>query len=31
MNGYVKAFKVKNGDKDENVKLISFLIDNEKL
>ena len=31
MNGYVKAFKVKNGDKDKNIKLMSFLIDNEKL
>ena len=31
MSGYVKTFKVKDGDKDENNKLISFRIDDEKL
>ena len=31
MNGYIKTFKVKEGDKDKNNKLIPFLIDNEKL
>ena len=31
MSGYVKIFKVKDGDKDENNKLMSFHIDDEKL
>ena len=31
MSGYVKTFKVKDGDKDKNNKLMSFLIDSEKL
>ena len=31
MNGYVKIFKVKDGDKDKNKKLVSFRIDDEKL
>ena len=31
MNGYIKTFKVKEGDKDKNNKLMPFLIDNEKL
>ena len=31
MSGYVKTFKVKDGDKDENNKLISFLIDYVKI
>ena len=31
MNGYVKTFKVKEGDKDKNNNLMSFRIDNEKL
>ena len=31
MSGYVKTFKVKDGDKDENNKLISFHIDDHKL
>ena len=31
MSGYVKAFEVKDGDKDKNNKLISFRIDDEKL
>ena len=31
MSGYIKTFKVKDGDKDENNKLISFRIDDEKL
>ena len=31
MLSYVKTFKVKEGDKDKNNKLISFHIDNEKL
>ena len=31
MSGYVRTFKVKNGDEDKNIKLISFRIDNEKL
>ena len=30
LNGYVKTFKVKDGDKDKN-KLMSFRIDDEKL
>ena len=31
MGGYVKTFKVKDGDKNNNNKLISFCIDDEKL
>ena len=31
MNGFVKTFKVKEGDKDKNNKLMSFRIDGEKL
>ena len=31
MSGYVKTFKVKDGDKDEDNKLMSFRIDDEKL
>ena len=31
MSGYVKTFKVKDGDKDKNNKLIPFRSDNEKL
>ena len=31
MGGYVKTFKVKDGDKNNNDKLISFCIDDEKL
>ena len=31
MSGFVKTFKVKDGDKDKSNKLISFQIDNEKL
>ena len=31
MCGYVKTFSVKDGDKDKNNKLMSFLIDDEKL
>ena len=31
MNGYVKAFKVKEGDKDKNNKLMSFRKANKKL
>ena len=31
MSGYVKTFKVKEGDKDKNNKLMSFRIDDEKL
>ena len=31
MSGYVKTFKVKEGDKDENNKLMSFHINDEKL
>ena len=31
MSGYLKAFKVKDGDKDKNNKLMSFHIDDEKL
>ena len=31
MSGYVKTFKVKEGDKDKNNKLMSFGIDDEKL
>ena len=31
MNGFIKAFKVKDGDKDKNNKLISSRTDDEKL
>ena len=31
MSGYVKTFKVKDGNKDKNNKLMSFRIDDEKL
>ena len=31
MNGYLKTFKVKDGDKDINNKLMYFCIDDEKL
>ena len=31
MTGYVKTFKVKDGDKDKSNKLMPFLIDYEKL
>ena len=31
MTGYVKTFKVKDGDKVKNNKFISFRIDDEKL
>ena len=31
MSGYSKTFKVKDGDKDENKKMMSFPIDDEKL
>ena len=31
MSRYVKTFKVKDGDKDKNNKLMSFRIDDEKL
>ena len=31
MSGYIKTFKVKDGDKDKNNKLMSFRIDDEKL
>ena len=31
MGGYVKTFKLKDGDKDKNNKLISFCIDDEKI
>ena len=31
MSGYVKIFKVKDGDKDESDKLMSFRIDDEKI
>ena len=31
MSGYFKTFKVKDGDKDKNSKLMSFCIDDEKL
>ena len=31
MSGYVKTFKVKDGDKDKNNKLMSFQIDDGKL
>ena len=31
MSGYVKTFKVEEGDKDKNNKLMSFCLDDEKL
>ena len=31
MSGYVKIFKIKEGDKDKNNKLMFFIIDHEKL
>ena len=31
ISGYVKTFKVKEGNKDKNNKVKSFRIDNEKL
>ena len=31
MSGFIKAFKVEDGDKDKNNKLISFRTDDEKL
>ena len=31
MSGCVNAFKVKDGDKDKNNRLMSFLTDDEKL
>ena len=31
MSGYVRRFKVKDGDKDKNYKIMSFRIDNENL
>ena len=31
MSGYVKSFKVRDGDNDKNNKLLSFRIDDEKL
>ena len=31
MSGYVETFKVKDGDKDKNNKLMSFRRDDEKL
>ena len=31
MSGYVKTFKVKDGEKDKNNKLNSFHVDGEKL
>ena len=31
MSGYAKAFKVKDGEKDRNNKLMTFRIDDEKL
>ena len=31
MSGYVNTFKVKDGDKDKNNKLMFFCIDDEKL
>ena len=30
MSGYVKTFKVKDGDKDKNNNLMSFRIDDQK-
>ena len=31
MSGYVKVFKLKDGDKDKNNKLMSFYIDDDKI
>ena len=31
MSGYIETFKIKEGDKDKNNKLMSFRIDDEKL
>ena len=31
ISGYVRSFKVKDGDKGKNIKLMSFLLDDEKL
>ena len=31
MSGYIKIFKVKDGDEDKNNKLMSFRTDDEKL
>ena len=31
MSGYAKAFKVKDGDKDKNNKMMPFCINDEKL
>ena len=31
MSGYIKTFKVKDGDKDKNNKFLSFCVDDEKL
>ena len=31
MSGYVKAFKIKDGDKYKNKKMITFFIDDQKL
>ena len=31
MSGYVKTFEIKGGDKDQNNKLVSFRVDDEKL
>ena len=31
MSGYIKTFKVKDGDKDKNDKWMSFSMDDEKL
>ena len=31
MSGYVKTFKVKEGDKDKNNKLMSLRVDDKKL
>ena len=31
MSGYIETFKIKEGDKDKNNRLMSFCIDDEKL
>ena len=31
ISGYVRSFKVKDGDKGKNIKLMYFLLDDEKL
>ena len=31
MSGYIKTFKVKDGDKNKKNKLLSFCVDDEKL